>query len=419
MMSRSFLLRARALRVFTLGLLLSLTLTFTFTLSPSARAQIDPVERELVHVGYTQPIEGRTPLALYAFYLHNQTNFLRDDWTLRAAIAPVWVDTQLGWRGLLGPHTDVGIITAGGGFARNYNEMRNGEWKRGESFTGHGFTAGLAAYHLFNPDDRLPLNGLVALTTEGSYYTTDSDTAPDFVLPRDNTSPVARVGLRLGGQEPDFRSPFALEVSAWYEARYRPEHGPYGYGGDRQLSEVSQLFWGRVLGRATTEDRRHDAEMAVTLGTGIGVDRLSAYRLGGMLPFASEFPLMIPGYYHQELSADTFVLLSGNYSFGIAPDSGWRLAVFGATSRMSFIDGLDYQGNSHSGVGGGVSWNSPKRNWVVTCFYGVGLNAERDESIGGQMVGILLQHDFLGAGGWQRFLGTPGLSHGLLRLFNR
>lgn len=388
-------------------------------LVPRLHAQIDPIDRELVHLGYNQPVEGRTPLSLYAFYLHNQTNFIREDWTLRAAVAPVWFDSLLGWRGLLGPHTDLGIIAAGGGFARNFNEIRRGEWQRGESFTGHGFTAGLAAYHLFNPDQRLPLHGLVALTTEGSYYTTDGDTDSNFELPRDNTSPVARVGLRLGGQEPDVRSPFALEVSAWYEGRWRPEHGAYGFSGDRSISEASHLFWGRILGRASTEDRRHDAEIGVTIGTGVGVDRFSAYRLGGMLPFASEFPLMIPGYYHQELSADSFVLLSGNYSIGLAPDSGWRLAVFGATSRMSFIDGHDYPGASHSGVGGGISWRSPRGTWIITSFYGVGLNAEREGSMGGQMVGILLQHDFLGAGGWQRFLGTPGASHGLLRLFGR
>ncbi len=383
------------------------------------RAQIDPVERELIHIGYNQPIAGRTPLSVYAFYLHNQTNFIRDDWTLRAAIAPVWLDTQLGWKGLLGPDTDLAIIAAGGGFARDYNELRLGEWKEGESFNGHGFTAGLAVYHLFNPSSRLPLNGLVALTTEGSYYTPTSDTDPDFTLPRDSTSPVARVGLRLGGEEPDFRSPFALEVSAWYEARWRPEFGAYGFGGDRQVEELPQLFWARILGRAATEDRRHDAEVSLTAGSGVHVDRMSAYRLGGMLPFSSEFPLMIPGYYYQELSSDAFILLSGNYSFGITPDSSWRLALFGATSSLSYVDGLDYPGTTHSGVGGGVSWHSPHQNWIATGFYGYGLDARRGDDTGGQMVGLLLQYDFLGSGGWQRFLATPRLSHGLLRLFGR
>jgi hypothetical protein len=379
---------------------------------PAAQAQLDPVERSLLHVGYNQPAEGRTPLAVYAFYLHNRTNFLREDWTLRAAVAPVWIDSQLGWKGLLGPHTDLGILAAGGGFARNYNELRRGEWERGESFTGHGFTAGLATYHLFNPGDRLPLNGLVALTTEGSYFSRNSSTSDAFDLPRDHTSPVVRAGLRLGGQEPDFRSPFALELSAWYEARWRPQHGDYGLAVDRTLEEVSQLFWARLLAHASTEDLRHDAEFALTAGAGANL-------LGGMLPYAAEFPLMIPGYYHQELSADAFVLLSGNYSFAVSPNSSWRLALFGATSSVSFLEGLEYTGSAHSGVGGGLSWRSRKGDWVVTSFYGYGFDAMRDQSTGGHMLGVVLQYDFLLEGGWERFLATPRLSHNLLRLFGR
>lgn len=399
-----------------LGLALRLLL---LALGLCARGQVDPTERSLLHLGYNQPVEGRTPLALYAFYLHNQTNFLREDWTLRAAVAPVWVDTLLGWKDLLGPHTDLGILAAGGGFARNYNELRRGEWERGESFTGHGFSTGLALYHCFNPDDRLPLNGLLALTTEGAYYERDDSTRRDFTLPRDQTAPVARVGLRLGGQEPDFRSPFALELSTWYEARWRPQHGLYGFAGDRRLEELSQLFWARLLARVTSPNLRHDAEFSLTGGAGSDLDRFSAYRLGGMLPFASEFPLMIPGYYHQELTADAFVLLSGNYSFALHPGSSWRLALFGATSSISFLEGLEYSGQAHSGVGGGVSWRSRRRDWVVTGFYGYGLDALRDQSTGGHMIGLVLQYDFLLEGGWERFLATPRLSDSLLRLFGR
>lgn len=404
----------------TLAAVVALALASTgWCLPTGVRAQVDPTERSLLHVGYNQPVEGHTPLALYAFYLHNRTNFVRDDWTLRAAVAPVWIDALLGWKELLGPHTDLGILAAGGGFARNYNELRRGEWHRGESFSGHGFTTGLAAYHLFNPGDRLPLNGLLALTTEGAYFSRDAATANGFDLPRDHTAPVARIGLRLGGQEPDFRAPFALEFSTWYEVRWRPQHGAYGFGGDRVLEELSQQYWARILARATTADRRHDAEFAFTAGAGAGLDRFSAFRLGGMLPFASEFPLMIPGYFHQELSADAFALLSGDYSFAVSPSSSWRLALFGATSTISFLEGLEYSGQAHSGVGGGVSWRSRKRDWVVTGFYGYGLDAMRDQSTGGHMVGVVLQYDFLLEGGWERFLATPRLSDSLLRLFGR
>lgn len=387
--------------------------------APEARAQVDPVERRLLHVGYNQPLEGKTPLAVYAFYLHNQTNFLRPNLTLRAAVAPVWVDSQLGIKGALGEHTDVGILAAGGGFARNYNELRLGEWEQGESFMGHGFTFGGALYHVFNPSQRLPLFGIVALTTEGSYYTRDSDTEDTFELPQDNLSPVGRAGLRLGGQEPDFRSPFALEVSAWYETRWRLQNGTYGFNGDRNLEELSQLFWGRILARLTSPDQRHDLEFALTAGGSFDADRFSAYRLGGMLPFSSEFPLMIPGYYLQELTATKFLLLSGNYSVALTENSPFRLAVFGAISSLSYLEGLEYPDRSHSGIGGGITWRAPRRDWIITAFYGYGFDALRDDSLGGQMVGLLLQYDFRLEGGWEDFLAVPRLSHGLLRMFGR
>jgi len=77
-------------------------------------------------------------LSGYAFYYRNQPNFLRTNLTLRLAAAPVYLDSELGLTGALGPHTDLGIGLAGGGFADSYFEVRQGEFLRGESFLGHG-----------------------------------------------------------------------------------------------------------------------------------------------------------------------------------------------------------------------------------------------------------------------------------------
>jgi len=88
-----------------LGVFLSLALPLC--------AQIDPVQRDLVQLGYDQPFEGRSPIGAYAFYYHNQPDFLRTNVTLRLAVAPVYLDSELGFTGLLGPNTDVGIGLAG------------------------------------------------------------------------------------------------------------------------------------------------------------------------------------------------------------------------------------------------------------------------------------------------------------------
>ena len=117
----------------------------------AASSQIDPVKRDLIQFGYNQPAEGREQLAGYAYYYHNQPDFLRTNLTLRLALAPTYLDSELGIGQALGPNTDLGLGVAGGGFADNYNEMRGGKWIQGESFDGHGAELSASVYHLFNP----------------------------------------------------------------------------------------------------------------------------------------------------------------------------------------------------------------------------------------------------------------------------
>src|SRR5450432_2970365 len=121
----------------------------------SSQAQVDPVPRDLVQFGYNQAFEGHQPLAAYAFYYHNQPDFLKTNLTLRLALAPVYLDSELGFVGALGPNTDLGIGLAGGGFGDSYNEVRGGEFLPSESFTGHGGEISASIYHLFNPGDEI------------------------------------------------------------------------------------------------------------------------------------------------------------------------------------------------------------------------------------------------------------------------
>src|SRR5947209_1324073 len=114
-------------------------------------AQIDPSKRELIQLGYNLPLEGSGPINAYAFYYLNVPHFLRTNLTLRLAIAPVYLDSELGISSLLGEHTDLGLGVSGGGFADTYSEVRGGEYIRAESFTGNGGGASASIYHLFNP----------------------------------------------------------------------------------------------------------------------------------------------------------------------------------------------------------------------------------------------------------------------------
>ena len=136
----------------------------------SGFAQIDPVKRDLIQLGYNQALEGHAPFAGYAFYYHNQPDFLRTNLTLRLAVAPVYLDSEFGFVQGLGPNTDFGLGLAGGGFADSYNEIHGGTYYPSQSFEGSGGEISASVYHLFNPGDLIPLNLVLRGTAHYSTY---------------------------------------------------------------------------------------------------------------------------------------------------------------------------------------------------------------------------------------------------------
>ncbi|MDB6108928.1 MAG: hypothetical protein JWR69_678 [Pedosphaera sp.] len=359
----------------------------------SAEAQIDPAKRELVQLGYNQPLEGHAPISAYAFYYYNQPSFLRTNLTLRLAIAPVYLDSELGIAHALGPHTDVGLGLAGGGFADSYYEIHQGKYLREQSFTGHGAQASASVYHLFNPDQRIPLNAILRGEVTHAFYERDRETAPTFVLPKDRTSFNVRTGFRWGGKEPLLAPDLGLELSVWYEGQFRLNSGPYGFGDDRRVEPASHLFWARALFAYTLPERKDNFMLSVTAGTSAKVDRFSAYRVGGVLPLASEFPLTLPGYYYQELSASRFVLINGTYYMPLDPQKRWELTAVGTTSVMEYLPGLEQPGRWNSGVGGGITYHSTSQAWQIFLGYGYGFDAIRSHGRGAQSIGLLVQFD--------------------------
>lgn len=391
-----------------------------------SQAQIDPSKRELIQLGYNLPLEGSGPLNAYAFYYLNVPQFVRSNLTLRLAIAPVYMDSELGFSQALGEHTDVGVGVAGGGFADSYYEIRRGEFLRSESFTGHGGGVSGSIYHLFNPESRIPLNGLFRLESHSVFYERDSETKSTFVLPGDRTMFNLRTGVRWGGKEPVLLPDLAMELSAWYEAQFRTSYGPYGLpntngiGLDRQAKQMSHLFWGRALLAYTLPEWKHNFYISLTLGTTLDADRFSAYRLGGVLPLAAEFPLTLPGYYFQEISAREFALVGMNYSLPLDRSDRWAINALATTAGVNYITGLEQPGHWHSGVGGGLRYRSPGNAWQVVVGYAYGIDAIRDHGRGAHSVGILLQFDLdrahvgffepgenpLRSGGLQRIFGN-------------
>src|SRR5215468_6784755 len=98
----------------------ALTLASVWT----THAQLDPEPRQLLHLGVNQPLHNDGPQAHYLFYYWNMPNVFTTNQVLRVIIAPTYLDGELGFKGLLGENTDLGVSVFGGGYAYDYDEVR-------------------------------------------------------------------------------------------------------------------------------------------------------------------------------------------------------------------------------------------------------------------------------------------------------
>ena len=383
-----------------------------------AFAQIDPVQRDLIQLGYNEAVEGHAPFAGYAFFYHNQPDFLCTNLTLRLAVAPVYLDSEFGFVHGLGPQTDFAIGLAGGGFADSYNEIHGGTYYPSQSFEGSGGEISASVYHLFNPGDLIPLNLVLRGTAHYSTFARDDNTASGFQLPGDRGEFSERTGLRWGGVEPTLFPALAMELSVWYEGRFRTDSGTYGFNGDRAVEEQSHLFWAEAALSYTLPKSQQNFYARLTAGTSVDADRFSAYRLGGYLPLVAEFPLSLPGYYFQEISARQFALLNANYLLPLDRSQRWNLDANASTAVVDYLPGTGQPGNWLNSAGGGILYRAPSDRFKIMLDYAYGVDAIRMHGRGAHSIGLLMQWDlrpthgegFLPAHpdrwrGWQWFLG--------------
>jgi hypothetical protein len=363
-------------------------------LAGPAQAQIDPEPRKLLHLGYNQPLRDDGPNEVYAFYYWNMPDFPETNQTLRLVFAPTFIASELGFRGLLGEHTDLAVEAFGGGFYNNYDEVRRGDYIRDESFIGHGGGINVSMYHLFNPGADIPLNGVLRGGVNYNVFMDGSDTADTFELPDDQPISTLRAGLRFGGHEPVLWPRIALEVSSWYELLYRHDSGRYGFADDRDLKSLSQKFLGRVELAFTFPENKHRVSVHLIGGAVLDADRFSAYRVGGALPFVSEFPLYMPGYFYKELSTERFGLIYGTYTLPLDSSERFSFTAVGATGWVDYVDGLEQPGHWHTGAGGILWYTVEDRRWRVGIGGNYGFDAIRGDDRGGYNVGILFMYNF-------------------------
>ena len=227
-----------------------------------------------------------------------------------------------------------------------------------------------------------------------SRYADTSDTENGFVLPEDRPMGFVRTGLRLAGKEPVLYPDLGMELSIWYERQWRGNAGTYGFNQDRHTERTTDLFWLYAGLDYAWTNVGHKISFAVTCGGSADADRFSAWRMGGVLPLVSEFPLILPGYYYQELTATRFVHFYASYLFPLDKQNRFQFRIEAASAHLEYLSGFAQPDSWQTGVGGGVTFTPKSKKCRIVARYGYGFNAIRDGEHGSHSIGLLFQYDF-------------------------
>ncbi len=357
-------------------------------------AQIDPFHRSLLELGYDQPLTGQGPQGVYGYYYYNHPDFFNTNTALRLALAPAYVDGEIGFKHLLSPNTDIGLGFYGGMFGANYYEVRQGQYLKRESFDGSGGGASLSVYQLLNPGRLIPISLVARVGMSDSIFADGSETADNFSLPVDQINGFTRVGLRVAGKEPVLYPELGLELSVWFERQWHLNSDTYGFNNDRRINPNSSLYWLYAGLNYAWTNSGQNISFAATLGGLTEADRFSAWRLGGVLPLVAEFPLTLPGYYFDELTATRFEHFYAAYDIPLDAAHRWHLRPEAATAHLEYLRGFEQASSWQTGAGAGLTFAPKNQKFEVVLRYGYGFNAIRDGQEGAHSIGLLFQYNF-------------------------
>jgi hypothetical protein len=356
-------------------------------------AQIDPEPRRNLELGVEGPLHGDGSTSGYAFFLWNRPHFIEEDWYWRIVVAPTYLLSELVRDRWPGPGHAVGLGVGGGFFPYNFDEFRNGSLQERESFWGHGGELTLSYYRRLRIADLLPVEGQVRLRPQYVVYQRSGSTDARFRIPADTGVYTGRVGIRVGGEPPELLPEVALEASAWYEATYRHHPDAYGFPEAPVHAEhTTHQVWGRVGGIVRLGPTQ--ARIFVTGGVAERADPFGSFRLGSALPFRREFPLVLHGYYVDEVFARNFWLLNVAYRFPLWPGSDRvKLQLAFDYARLDYLAGHALPRQSLRGAGADLSM-AITRSVTLQVGYGYGWDAPRGNKFGGHELNTLLEFKF-------------------------
>lgn len=371
-------------------MLLVLLLVFLLPARKCA-AEIDPERRTNMEIGFAGPVHSNGPLGGYGLLLFNRPHIFNEDTYLLAIVSP-YLYTEIIRDKWPSPGQAIGMSIGGGFLNNDFDQVRDGSYKRDESFRGDGADAALS-YYLRPPPigGLMPVDGVLRISSRFARYQHSGDTDPRYLLPEDSFIHAARVGVRIGGVPPELLPEKALEFSLWHEANYRVDAPAHGLPARLQPTEhLTQQTWGR-LGGIMPVWLGHTASLMMSAGMSGHTDELSCYRLGSGLRFQDEFPYILHGYYFRELFARSFFLLNTSYRFAPVPDlQNVQLRLNYDYSQISYLSGHELPRTSLNGLGIDLILLFAK-NVTLTTGYGYGVDAPRHGGFGGHQVNVMFE----------------------------
>jgi hypothetical protein len=355
---------------------------------------MDPKSRTRFEVGAEAPLRGNGPLTGYAYALLTRPHFLAEHVYLRAIISPVYATGEMIRNHWPTTHSAFGFGLGGGLFGASHASFRDGRFDDEASFFGHTAEATLA-YYLRGPKIAgvLPLEAQIRVRPTYVMYDRTNDTSHRFRLPEDSAIYPVRASIRLGGVPPDLFPTLAAELSLWHQLSYRVAAGRYGLPEQPQQTEhFTQETWIRLGGIYSFWGTQ--ASAFLNAGIAWDTDALSAFRLGGGLRLRTEFPLMLHGYYVDEILARRFWLVNLAYRFPIWPGQDRvHLQLLADYARVDYLPGHRLPHSGLAGVGANLLIALTKRITLVA-GYGYGIDAPRSRGFGGHEVNTLFEFKY-------------------------
>jgi hypothetical protein len=134
-------------------------------------------------------------------------------------------------------------------------------------------------------------------------------------------------------------------------------------------------------------------------GVGIGgatpLGRLAAYRLGGMLTQSAEFPIVIPGYFNQEIAAQEYGHGWAACALPLDTERRFHLDLMAAAASVTPVARTDPGGVFHAGFSLGVGFSPRNAALHGALAYGYSPTAVRGGRRGGHSAALTFEIDFM------------------------